>query len=260
LADALFIRISTKERLLMKTLFTLARWSAVLVAVVALAVVVQPAVAGTFSLSTTGGTWNTIYAQGFSPAVDPSPNPGLSAGDTVYLDQFEFYKSGNSDSASNFELAIVDTMWYDYTNQLTTSSSALVGLSSNTIASTGSLLEGDAITFNFDSLPLAYGEDYAAVAVTDDGSGNLTPVLFSAWTVNWVEDPPGTWLPAPNYGGLDVYEYATSGTISGGYLQTYDHGGDAVFTATLHAVPEPTSLLLVLGGAALAVIGCRRRS
>jgi len=233
----------------------------VLLVVLALTVATQPAVAGTFSLSTTGGTWNTIYGQGFSPSVDPSPNPGLSAGDTAYLDEFEFYKSGDSDSAANFKLAIVQPFYYDYSVQLTTSSSELIGLSTNTIASTGSLVEGDAITFNFASLPLNYGTDYGAVAVTDDGSGNLTPVLFSAWTVNYVEDPPssGTYIPVPNYGGIDNYNYTTSNYIGGGYFSAFDRAGDAVFTATLHAVPEPASLLLMLGGVALA-IGWRRRS
>lgn len=242
----------------MKTLLVPAT---VLLAVLTLMVATQPAVATPFTLSCTGSTWNTIYGQGFSPSVDPSPNLGLSAGDTAYLDQFEFYKSGTSDSAANFRLAIVQPFYYDYGVQLTTSSSALIGLSTNTIASTASLVEGDPITFDFASLPLNNGTGYGAIAVTDDGSGNLTPVLFSAWTANYVEDPPssGTYVPDPNYGGLDNYDYTVSNYISGGYFSAFGHAGDAAFTATLHAVPEPVSLLLLVGGVALAGIGCRRR-
>src|SRR5262249_33941322 len=89
----------------------------------------------TVSLIDPSAAWNTVYAQGFNTTLSASPDPGLSAGSTVYLDQFQFYKSGNADSASNIELAIFNTMYPNLTG-LTTSSSALVGLSSNTIAST----------------------------------------------------------------------------------------------------------------------------
>ncbi len=244
----------------MKTLLGLSRWCAMLLALAALVLAAQPAIAGTFTLSTTGGTWNTVYVQGFSPAVEPSPVPSASSGDTVYLDQFQFFKSGTADSAADVKLAIVNTMWFDYTNQLTTSSPELVGISTNTVASTAPLATGDAITFDFASLPLTYDANYAAVAVNDDGSGNLTPVLISALTEDYQEVEAGVWKPVPNYGGETSYDYATSNYIDAGYFSTFTYAGDAAFTATLHIVPEPASLLLVVGGAVLALVACRRRS
>ena len=32
-----------------------------------------------------GSTWNTVYAQGFSPSIDVLPDPGHARGTTVYL-------------------------------------------------------------------------------------------------------------------------------------------------------------------------------
>ena len=244
----------------MKTHLGLSRWCAVLMAVAAL-VTAAPAVAGTFTVSyTDGGQWGAVFAQGFSPAVEPNPDPGLSAGDTVYLDGFQFFKSGNADGSTNIQLAILDNIWYDFNTPLTTSSSALVGLSTNTLADTAGIATGDPVSFDFSSLPLAYGSNYAAVAVNVDGSGNITPVKVSALTANYVESPPnsGTWVPESNYGGDSVYEYAVSDYINGGYFSTYSYGADANFVASLHAVPEPGSLLLVLGGAVLAAWGIRR--
>src|SRR5262245_41112902 len=135
-----------------------------------------------FTLSqTAGGTWNTLYAQGFSPSIEPNPNPGLSAGSTVYLDEFRFFKSGNADSASNFRLLILNS-YFTNLQGLNTSWSVVQGLSTNTVASTSGLNTGDAIVFDFDQLPVAYGNNYAAVFVNVGSGGELTPVLVSALT------------------------------------------------------------------------------
>jgi hypothetical protein len=247
----------------MKTLLTLAQWCAVLTAVVALAVIAQPAAAATFTVSyTDGGTWNTVYVQGFSPAVEPNPDLSLSAGSTVNLEEFSFFKSGNADGNSNIQLAILDTIWYDFNTQLTTSSAALVGLSSNTFADTTSIATGDPITFDFNGLPLTNGSDYAAVAVNVDGGGNVTPVKISALTADYVETPAGsgTWKPETNYGGDSVWQYATSNYINAGYFSTFGYAGDADFVASFSVVPEPASILLAIGGAVLVACGCRRRT
>ena len=74
------------------------------------------AVSATFNVSyLDGGSWNTVYAQGFSPSVSPNPDPGAAAGDTVYLDSFQFYKSGNADTATDIRLAILNNLFADLT-------------------------------------------------------------------------------------------------------------------------------------------------
>src|SRR4051812_47008631 len=150
------------------------------VAAVAAAVAMGAATAAQFNVSyLDGGNWNTVYAQGFSPSVSPSPNPGLAAGATAYLSSFQFFKSGNADSAANVQLAILNNLFADLTG-LSTSSSAFVGLSSNTVATTAPIATGDPITFNFANLPLTYGNNYAAVFVNVGAGGQLTPVRVSA--------------------------------------------------------------------------------
>ena len=144
----------------------------------------RDAMADPFQVSyTDGGTWNTLFAQGFSPSLGPNPNPGVAAGDTVLLDQFQFFKSGTADTASNVRLAILNNI---YTNLqgLSTSSASVVGLSTNTIDSTSSIATGAPITFDFDNLALTYGGDYGAVFVNVGASGELTPVLVSALHTN----------------------------------------------------------------------------
>ena len=244
----------------MKTIAGLSGCCAALTALAVLAVAVAPAAASTFSVSyTDGGSWSTIYAQGFSPSVEPSPDLGLSSGDIVNLDEFDFFKSGNADGSTNIQLAILNTMWYDFNTPLTTSSSSLVGLSTNTLADTAGIATGDPVAFLFDSLPLWYGGNYAAVAVTDDGLGNLTPVKVSALTADYVEtsEGSGVWAPELNYGGDSVYDYAVSDYIDGGYFSTYSYAADANFVASLSVVPEPGTLLLALCG--VLVVGCAGR-
>ena len=95
------------------------------------------------------------------------PNPGLANGTPVYLSQFQFFKSGNADTASNIQLAILNNIFPSNptVNNLTTSSAPVVGLSNNTIASTAPIATGSPITFTFNNLPLVYGNDYAAMFV-----------------------------------------------------------------------------------------------
>lgn len=213
-----------------------------------------------FSLSQSGGTWNTIYAQGFSPSVDATPDPGLSAGDLVSLDSFTFYKSGVADAASDIRLAITEGLYYDYTTPLTTGSAALAGLSDNTIASTAGLATNDAIAFSFTGVDLTYGNDYGAVFVTESG-GVLTPVLVSALTANYVETAPGSgvFVPETNYGGIDNFNYATSNFINNGFFNAFSRAGDAAFFAEFSVVPEPSCLLLLALVAPLAGAARGRR-
>lgn len=202
--------------------------------------VATPARAITFTNSySDGGTWRTVYAQGFKPSVSPNPDPALAITDTVHLDRFQFFKSGMADSASNIQLAIVNNIFLNLAT-FTTSSPELVGLSTNTIASTASIATGDPITFNFNHLPLTYGantqdelgnNNYAAIFVNNNG-GMLTPVLVSALGVDYtgmneIESdygPPGDYyLSTSNYINTDSFGsfFATfNQTDSGGYGDT----------------------------------------
>jgi hypothetical protein len=225
---------------------------------------VQWASAATFNVSyLDGGSWNTVYAQGFSPSVSPNPAPGLSAGDAVFLEQFQFFKSGNADSASNIRLAILNNLFADLTG-LSTSHGAFVGLSTNSVASTAPLATGEAITFDFAGLPLTYGNNYAAVFVNVGAGGELTPVRVSSLTANYSEQPPGsgTFQPTTNYGAPDQFQYATSNFITtnqfGQFFNTFAFAGDANFNATLSTVPEPSTV--TLGLASVLAAGVARRT
>ncbi|HYO10243.1 MAG TPA: PEP-CTERM sorting domain-containing protein [Tepidisphaeraceae bacterium] len=197
------------------------------------------ALATTFTESHTGGgSWNTIYAQGFSPSVAPSPSPGSAAGDPVYLQQFEFYKSGQADAASNVRLVILNN-YFANLQGLTTASPAVVGVSTNTVASTAGLATGAAILFDFDNLSLAYGSDYAAAVMSVGAGGELTPVKISALHANYTQVTPGDYRPATNYGTEAQYQYAVSNFINsdsfGQFFSVFSYGGDANFTATLNS-------------------------
>lgn len=210
-----------------------------------------------------GGSWNTIYAQGFSPSVSPNPNLGLGAGDQVSLTEFSFFKSGSSDNANNIKLAII-TPFFANIQGFNTGSSFLVGLSDNTIAGTAGIAVGDPITFTFSNLALTYGNGYGAVLVSQSGSV-LTPQLVPALVADYVETSPGSgvYVPESNYGTNSQYDYSVSNfinaSIGGSYFNTFSDAADANFVAKFSAVPEPASLALGLGGL-LIVFSARRRT
>ena len=186
-----------------------------------------------------GASWNALYAQGFSPSEAPAPNPGLNADAIVPLDRFQFFKSGNVDSAENFRLAIVDNFFLNLAT-FTTASPELVGLSTNTIASTAAIATGEPITFNFDGLPLTYGNDYAAIFVIEGAADALSPVLVATLLADYVEDPPGsgTFRPESHYGDPDIdYFKSASNFINtnefGSFLASFNAPyADANFVAS----------------------------
>ncbi len=226
---------------------------------------------------TGGNNWQTLYTQGFTTSLGetgadtiPNPNPsGLSpnAGDPVSLTQFQFFKSGSVDGVSNIRLAISNTM-YPNLSTFNTGSANFVGLSSNTIIDTTGIATGDPITFNFNNLPLVYGNNYSAIFVNvgaDPGNGilPLTPIRVASLAVDFPETPPGSgiFLPSGNYGGDSNYTFATSNFISGNFFNAFGNAADADFLATFDAVPEPSSLVLALGGFSLiGGLGIRRRA
>ena len=161
------------------------------------------------------------------------------------LDHVLFVKSGMADAASNIRLAIVNNFFLNL-DGFTTSSDAFVGLSTNTVASTAGIATGSPIIFNFDHLPLTYGENYAAIFVNVSGT-SLNRVLVSALTANYSENPPGTgmYLPITNYGDPDPnfpgnFALATSNFAHtdsfGTFFDTFGGQGDAVFRAYFNQV------------------------
>jgi hypothetical protein len=211
-----------------------------------------------------GGSWNAIYAQGFSPSVSPNLDLGLGAGDPVSLTEFSFFKSGNADNANDLRLAIISP-FFSNIQGLNTSSSFLVGLSDNTIGGTAGIATNDPITFTFSDLPLTYGNGYGAVFVSQSGT-TLTPQLVPALVVDYVETAPGSgvYVPESNYGTDSQFEYSVSNfinaTITESYFSTFSEATDASFVATFSAVPEPGTAFLGLGCLALTSAGRRRRS
>jgi len=212
--------------------------------------------------------WNTVYAQGFSTSLiddGTAPSPTPSVGGTVYLTQFQFYKSGNSDGSSNIQLAIFGPLSGVNTTGLSTSTPGFVGLSNNIIASTASLATYTPEAFTFTYLPLIYGNDYSAIAVNVGAGGALTPVLISSWTGEYTEDTNpsdptyGDYLPTANYSTNSDYDLATTNSIGGsGYFNEFSYGGDAAFAANLDTVPEPASLGM-LGFSGIALLVRRRK-
>ena len=201
--------------------------------------------AGTFTTSyTDGGTWNTIFAQGFSPSLLASPDPGYSFEDTVRLNRFEFFKSGMDDEAEFIQLAILDNIFYNFFTPLTVNSPGLLGLSDNVLVDTFSVSTGDSISFDFDNVPLNFGGNYGAVFVQQDADGILSPILVSALTANYEETQPnsGIWVPITNYGAEDEFLFSTTNYISEeGFFRSFEFAGDANFIATFDIdIPQVT--------------------
>ena len=175
---------------------------------------VIPAHAVSFSTQyTDGGTWESVFAQGFKASVTPTPDPAHAAADVVHLDRFQFFKSGattyNSGNdaqgnpvlvpippATNVQLAIVSNLFFNLTNFTTntTTTPQFVGLSTNTIADMSTIATGAPIVFDFNDLPITYGANnpdnqgvntYGAVFVNNNG-GVLTPVRVPTIVVNYL--------------------------------------------------------------------------
>lgn len=157
-----------------------------------------------------GGSWGEsgLYVQGFNPFVHDGPDPGLVENDTLYLNNFRFFKSGLADTASNIKLAIVSNVFMNLGNLTTDSTTTpeFVGISTNTIPSTAGLATGAPFDFQFSSLPLVFNEfnNYAAIFV-NESAGVLTPILVSTLRADYVETPAGSgiYLPESNYGDPD---------------------------------------------------------
>ena len=208
-----------------------------------------------------GSTWDTIFGQGFNLFVNDGLAPGdtRTFGDTAALTRWEFFKSGEADTASNIRLAIISAvlpnqtgMYADLTGlNANDPNGAFVGLSTNTIASTAGIATGAPIRFDFDNLELVIGDlYYGAIMVNVDEAGNLTPVLVSALTANYIptQADPNVFIPETNYdfgadpNGIVVdpinsADFNTSATnfmhtdAFGTFLDGFSGGGDSNFIA-----------------------------
>jgi hypothetical protein len=196
-----------------------------------------------------GSTWNTIYAQGFNAFVNDGMSEPLNVGDPVPLSRFEFFKSGNVDAASNIKLAIITPFFANIQGLTTTTEGTFVGISTNTIASTANIATGDPIRFEFDDLQLNFGDYYGAAMVNVDEAGNITPVLVSALTADYIESPvgSGTYVPESNYDFTPEnptdYNTSVSSFITvnefGQFFFGFSGAGDANFTAYFdHDFPD----------------------
>lgn len=220
----------------------------------AVAVAAGPAQAALFTIGNPGNTWTSFVGQNFSPSVEPNPDPGLQASDTVYLTRFTFYSSGQGIGAAGTHLVILDGAYPQITG-LTVSSPVVLGVSVNNF-DTAAMSTGQAMAFDFSNVALTYGNYYTAAFATIGQGGQLNFLLVGALGADWVEVAPGQWRPSPNYGGESGSYWNTAALWwdgSSGWFSGFSYGGDANFVAEF--VPEPLTLTLLLP--ALVLIGRR---
>lgn len=206
-----------------------------------------------------GGAWELMYGQGFNNAVNDGVDPGASK--DVPLTRFEFYKGGLGDSASNIKLVIIGGVGFGdgiYANlagfDVNDPNGPVVGVSTNTIASTAGIGVGAPLRFDFEGVDLLDSVYYGAIFANVDAAGIWTPVQVSALATNYIasdpEDPNGPYYPETNYdfssdpnGVLSdptddgPVDYLTAGTNFlhedefGTFFDGFEGGGDANFTA-----------------------------
>ncbi len=210
-----------------------------------------------------GWTWSDIQGQTFGAGIEPVADPGLAAGDPVYLTSFELTRSGAGygDPDADVYLAIMPAAFYDWNSAPTTGDA--VGISENSY-NPSTVAENTVMAFTFDTgLELAYDGVYSAVYVTISG-GALTPVTVGSLIADWNEVSPGVWMPDPNYGGTNNWDAVVlyADYDGNGYQEGGSMASDANFLASFSTepIPEPASAALLLGGTAVLVSARKRRS
>lgn len=253
------------------------------------------ATASSFSVASSPGTavnGSNIMGQDFSPSVstapeDPSgytatPSPQPAAGATVYLTSFQFTASNiynGTQAAGNTQTYLIvedDGPTSGYSNMSALTTATVTGVSTNAVDTTpADNTAGTPLIFNFNNLPVTYGDYFTAALATVSGT-TITYIAADIQLVHFTQDTlgdanNGTYFPDTNYGGgqsisnesttsssADNYNAAALYTYGGSYFGAGSNAEDAVFTANfLTAVPEPASAAMV-GLLALVLIGRRR--
>jgi hypothetical protein len=200
------------------------------------------------------GSSSDAVGQSFQVGLEPTPDPGLMAGDPVQLDSVLFPSGGGGTGSTETYLAIFPGAFFDF-NDTTTVGDAL-GISDNTIDTTV-LAYGDPINYLFTGLDLAVDDVVSATFVTITGADELTPIPVSTAFIAFIEDPPGVFNPASNYGGSGNFSAVAlfADFDANGFLEAATDAQDLSFQATLSTpIPEPGSLLLCAAGLSLLTI------
>ena len=194
-----------------------------------------------------GNNWSDTWGQSFVVGLEPTPDPGLTTGDTVKLDQFLTFRAGagSGDPDADVYLAITEGAYFDWNGDpdgsYTPTVVDMLAISDNTI-NPSTLAANDPMTFTFGSgagVDVLYGSAYAATYVTIDASDNVTPVQVGSLLVDWaLDDLLGIWLPVADYGAQDNYDAtALFADYDGdGYLDGCDFSCDMSFNATFSTV------------------------
>jgi hypothetical protein len=209
------------------------------------------------------GSSSNAVGQSFVVGLEPTPNPGLSAGAPVTLDSVLFHSGGGGTGNAQTYLAITPGAFYDFNGNpdgsFIPTVSDMVGVSTNAIDTTA-LAYGAAINFTFAGLNVAYGDVLGATFVTINGSNQVTPIAVSAAFIRFVESSPGVFTPVANYGGNANFS-ATSlfaDSNGDGFFQGATNAQDLSFQATFSPVPEPGALVLICAGLVAAAVRRRR--
>ncbi|MEM9913500.1 MAG: PEP-CTERM sorting domain-containing protein [Planctomycetota bacterium] len=214
--------------------------------------------ASVFTLSAPDGDNTVAAGQAFVPTVDETPDTGLGAGDSVFLNNFSFTSGGAGGGSASTRLAIFSGAFFDFTAASEADLTDAVAISSNSVDSS-SASDGDVLSFNFNSVELAADGVFSAVFVTEVAGGKIAPVAVSTKFVSFSEVSPGNFQPTINLGGAGNFDFVSlfPDFNADGFFEAGSDGQDLGFTATFSTVPEPGSMALSLAAGGLVL--CRRR-
>jgi hypothetical protein len=159
-----------------------------------------------------GGNWSDTVGQNFIVGLEPSPDPGLVAGDPVKLTEFLTFRAGAGfgDPDADVFLAITEGAYFDWNGDpdgsFVPTVADVLAVSANSF-NPSTLAAGDPMAFTFGGgVDVLYGGMYAAAYVTIDASNNVTPIVVGSLIGDWVLDElQGIWVPTQNHGVEDDF-------------------------------------------------------